>query len=125
VSQVGLGEIAVCIAFSHDIMSKGIQQGYPIQLSFPQEGVGFEIGGVSLIKGGPELPRAKRFVDWLFTERAQALLAKWHHIPLNPTVAPSPMGQVAREMRKIPVDLYQSVGRHQHLLSRWRQVTGK
>ena len=51
---VGLGEVAVGISFSHDILAKGVNKGYPVVMTFPAEGTGYEIGGLSLIKGGPE-----------------------------------------------------------------------
>ena len=38
VTQVGFGEVAVGIAFSHDIVKKGPAKGYPVVLSFPEGG---------------------------------------------------------------------------------------
>ena len=64
-AEAGLGEVAVGIAFSHDIMAKGIKKGYPVVMTFPKEGTGYEIGAVSLLKGGPEPELAKVFFDWL------------------------------------------------------------
>ena len=40
VTQVGFGEVAVGIAFSHDIVKKGPAKGYPVVLSFPEGGDG-------------------------------------------------------------------------------------
>jgi len=34
ITQAGLGEIAIGIAFSHDILAKGTAAGYPIKGSF-------------------------------------------------------------------------------------------
>ncbi|MBI2083501.1 MAG: ABC transporter substrate-binding protein [Deltaproteobacteria bacterium] len=125
VTQAGLGEVAVCIAFSHDIRHKGIEQGYPLELTFPKEGVGFEVGGASLIKGGPDLERGRRFVDWLFSPTAQNLLAEWNQTPIHPGVQKNPFIVRSETVKKIDVDIYESVERHQQLLARWRQVTGK
>ncbi len=72
--QVGLGEAKVGIAFSHDIL-KPKNEGYPITLTFPEEGTGYEIGAMAIIKGCPEeeLENAKIFIDWAISKDAQDL----------------------------------------------------
>lgn len=125
VTQVGLGEIAVCLAFSQDILAKGIAKGYPLTLSFPRDGVGYEIGGVALIKGGPEEARAKRFIDWLFTQPAQDLIGQWHKIPLHPEARLVEAAAKAKGTHLVSVDLQRDARQHDRLLARWRQVTGK
>ncbi|MGD1817413.1 MAG: ABC transporter substrate-binding protein [Pleomorphochaeta sp.] len=84
IARAGLGECAVGIGFSHDILSKGIKQGYPLVMSFPEEGTGYEVGGVSLIKGGKEMEEAKIFVDWCFSVSAQNLFKNYNRLPVNP-----------------------------------------
>jgi len=125
VTQVGLGEIAVCIAFSHDIGHKGIAQGYPIVLSYPEEGAGYEVGGVSLVRGGPGLEAGKKFVDWLYRLEAQNKLSRWNHIPLHPEAIISPQAEEARRAKRIPINLDETADRHETLLTRWREVTGR
>jgi len=84
IAMAGLGEVAVGIAFSHDIMAKGINKGYPVVMTFPEEGTGYEVGGLSLIKGGPEPELAKQFIDWCYTVEAQDLFQKYNRLPVNP-----------------------------------------
>lgn len=84
IGMVGLGEVAVGIAFSHDILAKGINAGYPVVMTFPEEGTGYEVGGLSLIKGGPEPELGKQFIDWCFTVKAQDLFQKYSRLPVNP-----------------------------------------
>jgi len=84
IARAGLGECAVGIGFSHDIISKGIKQGYPLVMSFPKEGTGYEVGGVSLIKGGQEMEEAKMFVDWCFSVSAQNMFQSYNRLPVNP-----------------------------------------
>ncbi|NOG50751.1 MAG: extracellular solute-binding protein [Chloroflexi bacterium] len=59
-SLAGQGEIAVAIIFSHDCV-KLQQEGYEgiLTTTFPEEGTGYEIGGMGIIKGAPELEAAK------------------------------------------------------------------
>ena len=71
---VGLGEVAVGIGYAHDQVTV-VQQGYPVTITFPEEGTGYEISSMSLIKGGKEMEAAKILYDWMLTERAMQLLA--------------------------------------------------
>jgi iron(III) transport system substrate-binding protein len=73
---VGQGEAAVGIVFSHDIV-KRIEQGLPVQLTFPEEGTGYEIGGTALIKGAKNPELAKLWLDWALTPAAQELGPKY------------------------------------------------
>mgnify|MGYP000936396737 CR=1 FL=1 len=86
--EVGLGEAAIAITFSHDGL-KPAMEGYPIELSFPSEGTGFEVGAVALIKGGNEKEQenARLFIDWTLSKRAQELFidSKSNRVPLNST----------------------------------------
>lgn len=84
IARAGLGECAVGIGFSHDIIAKGIKQGYPLVMSFPEEGTGYEVGGISLIKGGNEMEEAKIFIDWCFSVEAQNLFKSYSRLPVNP-----------------------------------------
>ncbi len=73
---VGVGEAAVGIVFSHDIV-KQIEDGLPLVLSFPEEGTGYEIGGMALVKGAKHMDAAKKWYDWALTAEAQALGPKY------------------------------------------------
>ena len=74
---VALGEAAIALTFSHD----GLQpttEGYPIELSFPTDGTGYEVGAMALIKGGPadEQENAKKFIDFMCSAEGQNLYAE-------------------------------------------------
>ena len=74
---VALGEAAIALTFSHD----GLQpttEGYPIELSFPTDGTGYEVGAMALIKGGPadEQENAKAFIDFMCSAEGQNLYAE-------------------------------------------------
>jgi len=84
IARAGLGECGVGIGFSHDILSKGVKQGYPLVMSFPSEGTGYEVGGVSLIKGAKEMEEAKIFIDWCYSVTAQNLFKDYNRLPVNP-----------------------------------------
>ena len=74
---VGQGEAAVGIVFSHDIVHEIEDNGMPLVLTFPQEGTGYEIGGMGIIKGAEHLDAAQKWFDWALTAEAQALGPKY------------------------------------------------
>jgi len=70
----GRGEVAVAIQFMHDGV-KFAEQGFPLQVIAPEEGTGYEIGGVSLIDNAPNREAAIDFIEWVLTPEAQAIAA--------------------------------------------------
>ncbi len=73
---VGQGEAAVGIVFSHDIVAE-IEKGSPLVLSFPEEGTGYEIGGMGIIAGAKHLDAAKKWFDWALEPETQELGPKY------------------------------------------------
>ncbi len=74
---VGQGEAAVAIVFSHDIVHEIDNNNMPLVLTFPQEGTGYEIGGMAIIKGAKHLDAAQKWFDWAISAEAQALGPKY------------------------------------------------
>ncbi len=73
---VGQGEAAVGIVFSHDIVAQ-MEQGQPLALTFPEEGTGYEIGGMGIIKGAKHLDTAQKWFDWALEPETQELGPKY------------------------------------------------
>lgn len=74
---VGQGEAAVCVAFSHDIIRQIESEKLPLVLTFPEEGTGYEIGGMAIIKGARHPDAAKKWFDWALSPETQALGPKY------------------------------------------------
>ena len=74
---VGQGEAAVAIVFSHDIVNEIDNNQMPLQLTFPAEGTGYEIGGMAIVKGAKHPQAARLWFDWALTPEAQALGPKY------------------------------------------------
>jgi len=125
IPMVGLGEIAVGIAFSHDIVAKGINAGYPVVMTFPSEGTGYEVGGLSLIKGGPEPELGKQFIDWCFTKQAQDLFQKYSRLPINPKAT---VAEGAVTLDKVKLIDYDAIWAGEHkdeFVTAWRDRIGQ
>ena len=82
---VGRGEVGVGILFAHDILGS-IDKGFPVEMSLPVEGTGYDLFCVVLLKGAPEAAAAKKFIDWSLTPESQELLAasEYFDVPTNP-----------------------------------------
>ena len=82
---VGRGEVGVGILFAHDILGS-IDRGFPMEMSLPQEGTGFDLFCLVMLKGAPEPVEAKRFVDWACAPESIELLAasEYFDVPTNP-----------------------------------------
>ncbi len=71
----GRGEVAVGITFAHDVVDQ-ILKGFPVTVGAAEDGTGYEIGGLSLIKASPNRDAAMKFIDWALTPEAQKLAAE-------------------------------------------------
>lgn len=76
-NSVALGEAAIALTFSHDGLQPTVE-GYPMELSFPSDGTGYEVGAVALIKNGPadQQENAKKFIDFMCSAAGQSLYAE-------------------------------------------------
>ncbi len=73
---VGQGEAAVGIVFSHDIVAN-IEDGMPLVLTFPEEGTGYEIGGMGIIKDAKHPDAAQKWFDWALEPTTQEMGPKY------------------------------------------------
>lgn len=72
---LGRGEIAIGIQFMHDLVDFK-KQGFPIEIVAPCEGTGYEIGGLSLVRGAKNKANGQAFMDWAVTPAAQSMTMK-------------------------------------------------
>jgi iron(III) transport system substrate-binding protein len=80
-----IGQAAVGIQFTPAFLQL-IEEGYPLKVTFPKEGVGFEAPAISILKGAPRAELAKKLVDWFITVPGQGALtdAKTYFFPVHP-----------------------------------------
>lgn len=85
--MAGRGEIAVAIIFSHDCVKLQVEGFEGILVNtFAEEGMGYEIGGMGIIAGGPEPEAARLWYDWALSADAQAIgqTVNSLQLPTNP-----------------------------------------
>ena len=84
--MAGRGEIAVAVIFSHDCVKFNEEGMTSLVVSFPEEGTGYEIGGVAILKGVKNLPAAQMYVDFVLSKEGQEIgpTVKSYQLPTNP-----------------------------------------
>ncbi len=78
------GEALIGIGFLHDHALQKVN-GFPLELVVPSEGTGYEIGGLSIIKGARNMENAKKFIDFMLSKEGQEVpqKVKMFQVPTN------------------------------------------
>lgn len=99
--MAGTGEIAVAIIFSHDCVKLQVEgfEGVVVN-TFPEEGTGYEIGGMALIKNAPEPEAAKVWIEWALTPEAQAIGQTVNSLQL-PTNPDTPVSELSVNLSEV------------------------
>jgi iron(III) transport system substrate-binding protein len=116
------GETLIGITFLHDLVTMAVG-GAPIKLVAPCEGTGYEVGSMSIIKGGKNPKEARMWYDWALTAEAQAIGAesKAYQIPSNLKAKVPPQAPRLEQTKVIDYDFqkYGSSAERKRLLSKW------
>jgi iron(III) transport system substrate-binding protein len=118
---VSQGQFVGAPNWSHDILTAK-SQGQPIDLVVPQE-TGFEIGGISIVKSGPNTESAKTFVDWVLSKEAGELNVKRsNRLSVMKDVAPAPGTPTLEQIKLVPYDRAWATTNKDRLLKKWQAV---
>lgn len=116
------GENTIGIVFMHDAVKQAVA-GFPVKVVAPCEGTGYEIGGMSLIKGGRNPESARKFYDWALQAEVQsrALEVNSFQVMSNKSAASSPMAPDLSSIKLIDYDFkkYGSSDERKRLLKKW------
>jgi iron(III) transport system substrate-binding protein len=117
-----LGETTVGIAFLHDHVTM-IVDGAPMKAVAPCEGTGYEIGSMSIIKGGRNLDAAKKFYDFALDAKTQAIgaQAKSYQVPSNKSTPVPDAAPKLADIKLINYDFakYGASAERRRLLAKW------
>jgi iron(III) transport system substrate-binding protein len=119
----GRGEVAIAIQFMHDGV-KFAAQGFPLTVYAPEEGVGYEIGGISLVANAPNRDAAIAFIEWALTPEAQAIAGSQgesYQIQSNRNTEPHPLAPNLAEINLIDYDFstFGTPAVKERLVGRW------
>lgn len=117
---VAVGQAAIGIQFTPAFF-EFIDQGYPLEVIFPTEGVGFEAPAVSIIKGAKNVESAKILIDWLVSKDGQDVLSKekTYFYPVIPEAELSKGMPAFSELKTIVVDKQWAGENKKRLVDRW------
>jgi iron(III) transport system substrate-binding protein len=116
------GETLIGITFLHDLVTMAVG-GAPLKTVAPCEGTGYEVGSMTIIKGGKNPEQAKAWYDWALTPEAQSIgaEAKAFQMPSNKNAKIPPQAPRLEQIKVIDYDFgkYGSSAERKRLLSKW------
>ena len=118
---VGLGQAGAGIFFIVDALDTKAK-GYPVTISFPQEGIGTAAEGIALLKGAKNPALGRKLIDWATSPAMQMLFAKYkiNFVPAHPDVALEPSLAAALKGAKIfPIDADYAGANRKRVVERW------
>ncbi|MBF0785843.1 ABC transporter substrate-binding protein [Muribacter muris] len=122
-ANLSRGESTATVGFVHGYATEK-EKGAPVEAVLPQDGVGYALGGVSLIKGGRNLDNAKLFMDWVLSKEAQEI--PWreygvYQIPtnVNAEVAPQSVKLDGVKLVELDYDRFSSSQEGKRLVDKW------
>jgi len=103
------------------------EEGFPVKPVAPADGTGYEIGGLSLIKGAPHKENAKKFIDWALTPDTQAIAKDYRSFQLQSnknTPLPAVVvkhGMDFERVKTIKYDFLWASKNRERILKRWSE----
>ena len=97
------------------------QQGYPVVISYPQDGVSFGIEATGVIKGGKNNAEAKQFVDWAASKKfADFIVAnKINYVPTRNDVKTTNPVLDLTKIKMVAVDVTWKGDKRKEYTQRW------
>jgi iron(III) transport system substrate-binding protein len=85
---LGVGETVIALQFSPGFL-RLVDEGFPVEVVFPAEGVGYEVAAMSILRGAPNLELAQQLVDWMTSARGQEQLVanRTYFLPIRADVS--------------------------------------
>lgn len=123
INVVAQGEFVAAVNWVHDILVQ-VKKGFPLKVIIPAD-TAYEIGGVSIVKGGnPDA--AKAFVDYILGAEAGKINSdSSNRISVRSDVAPPEGAVKITDVKLVTYDRDWATKEKDRLLKAWQQATGK
>lgn len=119
--QSGAGEFPIGISFEYRA-NQVKASGAPVDLIFPQEGLGWDIEAIAIMKAAKKMDAARKLVDWSVSRAANEEYAKNFAIVAMPGVAkPLPNIPADFEKRLIKNDFAWAAKNRERILAEWNK----
>lgn len=119
-----LGQVSIGVLFAQDVQR--FQKRFPqLELVFPSEGTGYEIGGLAIVRGTRNLAAAKRFVSFMLSPGGQSLYAAMgeFRLPTNSLAHAAPEAVNPNSVGGSRYDPRWAARNRDQLLANWQQIT--
>ena len=123
-NKVSIGEAAVAVA-PFDTVQRLIQEGYKVEMAFPEDGVPWYIAPVAVFKGAQNPEGARALVDGVLSEKGQMALAEYNtQAPVRPGVKLAPAVQSMRDSNLMRMDVVKAGQDREAILKVWLDKFG-
>jgi iron(III) transport system substrate-binding protein len=123
IELVGQGQFLLAPNWGHDILTAA-NRGAPVEFVAPAQTAN-EVGGISIIKGGPNTEGAKTFVDWVLTPEASALNVKLsNRLSVLPSVPPAPGAPTLDQVSLVGYDTVWAATNRERFTKAWQSAVG-
>jgi iron(III) transport system substrate-binding protein len=124
IELVSQGQFMIGPNWGHDILTAA-NRGAPVEFVAPTD-TAFEIGAVSIVKGGPNLAGGKTFVDWVLTKEASELNVKLsNRLSVLKDVPPAPGAPTLDKVKLVAYDRAWATDNKDRLLKAWSSAVGR
>ncbi|MDR1875469.1 MAG: ABC transporter substrate-binding protein [Synergistaceae bacterium] len=123
--SLALGETQIAIQFTPAFL-KLLDEGFPVEVIFPREGVGFEAAAISILQGAKNPDQAKTLVDWIIGREGQRAIvgAKTYFFPVRGDVSAGKGLPPRGRIRLISYDREKAAADRKRLIDRWISEVG-
>jgi iron(III) transport system substrate-binding protein len=122
--QAAAGETLIGISYATPGV-KAINEGAPIQIVLPSEGLGWEIEATAIVKGAKNLDDAKLMADWVSSREAAEISAKFLPMSAYEDIQSLPKNYPAGEREKLlKMDFAKLAQNRDAVLAEWQRRYG-
>jgi iron(III) transport system substrate-binding protein len=119
------GEAIVGMMWAHEGVGARILRAAPLEVVVPPD-TGFEVGAVSIIKGGPNADGARAYVDFLMTRTPQDVNARYgFRYPVRADVDVPSGATPFEQLKFVQYDLEWAIQNQARLRERWTREIGR
>jgi iron(III) transport system substrate-binding protein len=125
--SLAIGEAKIAVQFT-PLFLQLMDEGYPVKVVFPAEGVGYESPALSILKGAKDLESAQALVDWILSKEGQETLStkKTFFFPVRKDVSAGKGLPKLSDIKLIEYDRDALAKNRNRLVDRWvKEVLGK
>jgi iron(III) transport system substrate-binding protein len=122
--QAAAGETVIGISYSTPGV-KAINEGAPIKIILPEEGLGWEIEATAIIKGARNMDDARKLADWVSSREAAQISSKFLPITAYDDISQLPENYPEGEReRLLKMDFASLAANREAVMAEWQKRYG-